>query len=189
MERNRVNTIYGEKYTKSLRPDDMPIASSSMLNKSDVNATLDKFQGMANEWSIAEPVRICMAVGLKAIGRCLPGCWRSLVKASRGGLIKTIPHQQALCDDVPMDDVFAAGDCCEHEGLTLPKNSFPAEDMVSIACHNVGVTHDSKGRMTKGGCFGFLCRLRTTRRTPGDRDMRLCAASLCSPRDATFAGG
>lgn len=187
MERNGIKTIYGEKYTKFLNPEEQPSGSPKTPGADEVKVTLDKLPEMAKEWGIAEPSRIYMAVGLRAINQFLPDCCLSPIKGSRGGWIKTSIHQQVLCNGEPMRDVFAAGNCCEHEGLTLPKNSFPAEDMAAVACHNIRVAQASKRGKTSG-CFSFMGRRKTFKKTHWSWGTGLCATSL-GPHDASFVAG
>lgn len=188
MERNGIKTIYGEKYTKFLKaPEAPPDDSPKTPAVQELRTTLDKLPELSKAWGINEPNRIYMAVGLRAINQFLPECCVTPLKGGRGGWIKTNLHQQVLCNGKPMPDVFAAGNCCEIDGLMLPKNSFPAEDMAAVACHNIRVTRAKSSNGKSAGCFGFL-QAKTFKKTHWGWGTGLCATSL-GPHDATMVAG
>jgi len=184
MERNGIKTLYGEKYTKFLAAECSGATGVCDADEAQLKATFDNLPQLAKDWGIEEPIRIYMAVGLRPINQFMPG--NTVTKGRRGGWITTNKHQQVLCEDKPLPGVFAAGNCCQIEGLSLPKNSFPGEDMAAVACHNIRVAQAAVAPKSFG-CFGFL-RPRKLKETHWGWGTGLCATSL-GPHDATLVAG
>jgi len=153
------------------------------------------------EYGVAEPARVYMAVGVRSINQFLPKECLDAMKydegtgdCTRGGFIVANKKCQIMVQSAEGEKpwgnglVFAAGNCCQIQGMRLPKNSFPGEDMASIACHNI--MHFEKRKNSKwkaGGCFAG-CRLKKMKEIHWNWGMGLCATSL-GPHDATFVVG
>jgi len=183
LDRNGIKTLYGEQYTKFLSSG---AAKADADSQTQLKSTFDNLAQLSSGWGIDEPSRIYMAVGLRPINQFLPEDVLTPKKGSRGGWIKANSHQQVLSPEGPVPNVYAAGNCCEIEGLTMPKNSFPAEEMAAVACHNMRV-EQAKKDPAFGGCFGFL-KPRQFKKAHWNWGVGLCSTSL-GPHDATLVVG
>lgn len=176
MERNGIKTIYGFDYKAF---------------EKNTEATLQPH-------GIDKPTRVYMAVGVRSINQFLPAACLGDQKydcgtgdCTRGGFIVCNKKCQITNKgEAPWGDglVFAAGNCAEVQGMRLPKNSFPGEDMATIACHNIMHLEKRKNPVNfKPGCLTGM-RLKKMKEIHWNFGMGLCATSL-GPNDATFVIG
>jgi len=186
LDKNGIRSIYNVKYDEFLEsasalPRD--ISAENAFSASD-SKLLDKLPDMCRAWGVPEPSRIYMAVGVRAVNQFMPDdCVTPKRAGGRGGYIVVDSKQQVLQGGKVLPDVFAAGNCCQPP-IAYPKNSFPAEAMAAVACHNIRVTHGLKGN---GGCFSF-CRPKKMKEMHWELGIGLCATSL-GPHDAAFVAG
>jgi len=180
LDKSGVKTVYNEKYSQFLSPGDEDDGVQH------VKSVFDNIDSLSAKWGIKRPDRIYMAVGIRAITQFMPDECCTSRKGNRGGWVQCNKQQNVLFEGRPLERVFAAGNCCQIEGLNLPKNSFPGEDMAGHACHNIRV-HEAKSNKNIGGCFGFL-RPRKVKETHWNWGTGLCSTSF-GPHDATLVAG
>lgn len=202
LDKNDIKCIYGAAYKDFLSPQckqKLEAAAHSNASESNgrersntgdgmdrectVKETLDQLDELSKKWGIKPPNRVYMAVGLRAINQYLPKECLTPIKGSRGGWINANDRQEVMVGDKHADGIYAAGNCCDTKENNLPKNSFPAEMMASVACHNIRVAEARHNRKI-GGCFGF-CQPKKPKTTHWEFGVGLCATSL-GPHDATF---
>jgi len=181
MEKAGIKTIYNFDYKSLLEPGTQRMTVDSAQLES---------TGLTNV------ARTYMAVGVRSINQFLPADCLDAMKydpgtgdVTRGGFAVCNKQMQILSKgEAPWAGgcVFAAGNCCSVQGLRVPKNSFPGEDMAAVACHNIGVL-ERRRNSKHGGCFAG-CRLKKMKELHWSRGMGLCATSL-GPYDATFVAG
>jgi len=136
--------------------------------------------------------RVYMAVGVRSINQFMPKECLDKMKydegtgdVTRGGWILCNKKMQVLMKEEGVlgdGTVFTAGNCCSVKDFSAPKNSFPGEEMGTIACNNI-MALDAKKRPSAHGCFGFMMpQLKEVHWSFG---MGICATSL-GPFDATM---
>jgi len=137
--------------------------------------------------------RIYMAVGVRSINQFMPVECLDDMKydkgtgdVTRGGWMVCNSQMRVLSKgETPIANgcVYTAGNCCSVQGLNMPKNSCPGEEMGSIACNNI-MAMDAKARPAEyGGCFGFF--IPKLKEVHWSFTMGICATSL-GPWDATM---
>mmetsp|Transcript_11563 Transcript_11563/g.26359 ORF Transcript_11563/g.26359 Transcript_11563/m.26359 type:complete len:460 (+) Transcript_11563:80-1459(+) len=163
--------------------------------KSVTSAPSEADREQLDKLGVHKAARLYMAVGVRSINQFLPAECLDDMKydpgtgdVTRGGFIVCNKSMQVLDKGAQPwggGRVFAAGNCCNVQGMRLPKNSFPGEDMAKVCAYNIEVMSGAKS--SKGGCFSFL-RPKKLKEIHWTFGMGLCATSL-GPFDATFVAG